>query len=200
MAATTYPPHTRLTIPKGEHFVTVLDDGVSVSIDCHDQTHRGEVTATARSAERACKIITDRYTPNAWMTLDEAAAVVAAAPQTTSDADETKAQLKARNKAHNEANAKIREEAEAGRANRKAAGRAKTAEVPARDTRTRRGQLQIIRRTPNQVGVPDGHTKWFCSACMASFIGEPLRPFSCPQGHSRVADAEVTYEPDEAVV
>ncbi len=41
-----------------------------------------------------------------------------------------------------------------------------------------------IFRVPNQKGTPEGQTKWYCEACMASFLaptGET--PTTCPKGH-----------------
>lgn len=148
---------TKLTMTtKGEtHEITLLDDG-TVTIDCHDQTHRGTVTPTAKSPERACKVITDRYTPNAWG--------------------------QDRNATHNAANEAVREEAEAGRKARKeqAAAAKKPVAIKADPKpKARRG----IKRVPNQHGVPSGMIKYFCSACMSSFVAEKL-PEACPEGHA----------------
>lgn len=43
----------------------------------------------------------------------------------------------------------------------------------------------LFKRLKNQEGVPDGQTRWFCSACMDAFdapTGET--PTTCPQGHT----------------
>ena len=46
--------------------------------------------------------------------------------------------------------------------------------------------LRIVRRLPNQRGVPEGQVRWFCSACMAGFLAPAGRDtVSCPQGHRR---------------
>ncbi|HVA88413.1 MAG TPA: hypothetical protein VNL71_01085, partial [Chloroflexota bacterium] len=43
-----------------------------------------------------------------------------------------------------------------------------------------------IRKLPNQKNVEAGQVKWFCSACMASFLVAGVeKPESCPQGHPR---------------
>lgn len=41
-----------------------------------------------------------------------------------------------------------------------------------------------ISRTPNQKGVEEGQTRWFCSSCMRSFVSEEASPQSCPEGHA----------------
>ena len=47
-------------------------------------------------------------------------------------------------------------------------------------------RLKQIRKVPNQQGVPEGSTKFFCSACMNGFVGEGTEvPETCPQGHAR---------------
>ncbi len=43
-----------------------------------------------------------------------------------------------------------------------------------------------IRKLPNQKNVEAGQVKWFCSACMASFlVAGADKPEACPQGHPR---------------
>ena len=43
-----------------------------------------------------------------------------------------------------------------------------------------------IRKLPNQKNVGAGQVKWFCSACMASFlVAGAEKPESCPEGHPR---------------
>ena len=45
-----------------------------------------------------------------------------------------------------------------------------------------------IRKLPNQKGVEEGQAKYFCSACMASFLVVGAdKPDACPQGHPREA-------------
>lgn len=165
---------------KGEtHRITVQEDG-TVTIDCHEQTHRGILTPTAKSPERACKIITDRYTPNAW-------------------GQDANATYLAHREAQNAANERVREEAEAGRKARKEQAKAAkgtpiaeqvAAKVkPDPKPKTRKG----IKRVANQQAVPEGMTKYWCSGCMASFIAEKL-PDACPEGHP------ATYTDDLAPV
>ena len=44
---------------------------------------------------------------------------------------------------------------------------------------------KLISRVPNQKGVPEGQTRYFCSACMKSFVAEGGgTPEGCPEGHS----------------
>ncbi len=39
-------------------------------------------------------------------------------------------------------------------------------------------------RTPNQKGVPEGKTRWYCHDCGKSFLApESDMPKACPQGH-----------------
>ena len=48
-----------------------------------------------------------------------------------------------------------------------------------------------LKRVPNQRGVPEGETKWFCSACQASFLAPAgTEPGACPQGHAREVEDE----------
>lgn len=45
-------------------------------------------------------------------------------------------------------------------------------------------RVRQIKRVPNQHGVEEGETRWFCSACMKGFLmptGD--EPASCPEGH-----------------
>ena len=54
-----------------------------------------------------------------------------------------------------------------------------------------RVKTKVIKRTPNQQGVPDGEVRYFCSGCMQGFI-EPSgeRPTHCPQGHAAESDEQ----------
>ena len=55
--------------------------------------------------------------------------------------------------------------------------------------------FKLIKRTPNQQGVPEGSTRWFCSACMKGFLAEgDQTPEVCPEGH-RADDPELTATP-----
>lgn len=61
------------------------------------------------------------------------------------------------------------------------------------------GTVKQIRRVPNQQGVPDGQTKWFCSSCMASFLADGKRePEACPEGHPRLVEDELAPRPATA--
>jgi len=53
--------------------------------------------------------------------------------------------------------------------------------------------LRIVRRLPNQRGVPEGQVRWFCSACIAAFLS-PAGPdvVTCPQGHPHEAADELS--------
>ena len=43
---------------------------------------------------------------------------------------------------------------------------------------------KLIYRVPNQQGVEDGKTKFWCNACMKSFVADGTEaPDACPQGH-----------------
>ena len=51
--------------------------------------------------------------------------------------------------------------------------------------------VRQLKRAPNQRGVPEGETKWFCSACQASFLAPAgTEPGACPQGHAREVEDE----------
>ncbi len=44
-----------------------------------------------------------------------------------------------------------------------------------------------IKRIANQNGIPDGHVRWFCSACQKGFLVEGATiPDTCPAGHPRL--------------
>jgi hypothetical protein len=52
--------------------------------------------------------------------------------------------------------------------------------------------VRQIKRLPNQRGVAEGQTKWFCSACMESFLAETgAEPEACPKGHPREVEDEL---------
>jgi hypothetical protein len=54
-------------------------------------------------------------------------------------------------------------------------------EKPARAKKARKA----IYKTPNQQGVAEGKTKWFCTTCMKSFVKDGHdEPQTCPEGHS----------------
>ncbi len=51
--------------------------------------------------------------------------------------------------------------------------------------RTPKRAKGLIRRTPNQQGVAEGQTRWFCSGCMKGFTAPAAdgAPDVCPEGH-----------------
>jgi Restriction Enzyme Adenine Methylase Associated len=52
--------------------------------------------------------------------------------------------------------------------------------------------VKQIKKLPNQKGVAASQTKWFCSACMESFLAETgTEPGACPKGHPREAEDEL---------
>jgi hypothetical protein len=51
--------------------------------------------------------------------------------------------------------------------------------------------LKNIKKLPNQKGVAEGSTKFFCSSCMKGFVAEgPADPQACPEGHPAVVEDE----------
>ena len=51
---------------------------------------------------------------------------------------------------------------------------------------------KLIYRIPNQQGVAEGRTKFFCTACMKSFLVDADEtPEVCPEGH-QIDDRELT--------
>jgi hypothetical protein len=43
---------------------------------------------------------------------------------------------------------------------------------------------RLIRKVPNQKGVPEDQVRWFCPACAKSFMAPKERaPEVCPEGH-----------------
>jgi hypothetical protein len=57
-------------------------------------------------------------------------------------------------------------------------------------------RVRQIRKLPNQRGVPEGETRWFCSGCMKGFtMPTGQEPGACPEGHpSEVEDAFASAE------
>jgi hypothetical protein len=51
--------------------------------------------------------------------------------------------------------------------------------------------VRQVKKLPNQKGVPDGETRWFCSGCMKGFlVPTGQEPEACPEGHpTEIADA-----------
>ena len=59
--------------------------------------------------------------------------------------------------------------------------------------------VRNIRKMPNQKGVAEGSTKWWCSAGMKAFITESAElPEECPDGHPREQADEFAATPKEA--
>jgi hypothetical protein len=51
--------------------------------------------------------------------------------------------------------------------------------------------VKMISKTPNQRGVAEGSTKWFCGTCLKSFIAPTTpAPSACPEGHAAEAMEE----------
>ena len=72
-------------------------------------------------------------------------------------------------------------------------GEAKAESAPEKPVKKANGKNgKLISRTPNQKALPEGQVRWFCNACMASFVVEGGdEPEACPQGH-RADDPELT--------
>ena len=50
--------------------------------------------------------------------------------------------------------------------------------------RARAKQSRTVFKTPNQQGLEEGKSRWFCSACMEGFyVDGPEVPSGCPKGH-----------------
>ena len=53
--------------------------------------------------------------------------------------------------------------------------------------------VRVIKKLPNQANVPEGSGKFWCSACMKSFVASTtLVPEQCPEGHAREVAEEFT--------
>ena len=51
---------------------------------------------------------------------------------------------------------------------------------------------KLIYRSPNQQGVAQGKSRWFCAACMKGFLHDSDgEPEVCPEGH-RIDEPELT--------
>ena len=67
------------------------------------------------------------------------------------------------------------------------------------EAHTSKRVFRQIRKVPNQKGVPEGRTKWFCSACMDGFLLESGRePATCPKGHAFMVEDDLA--PPEEVI
>ena len=59
--------------------------------------------------------------------------------------------------------------------------------------------VRVIKKLPNQKGVAEGSTKFFCSACMKAFVASGSHiPPQCPEGHAREQADEFAGVPKEA--
>ena len=57
----------------------------------------------------------------------------------------------------------------------------------------------MIKKLPNQKGAPEGSTKFWCSACMKSFVAEGTAiPETCPEGHVKEQTDDFAGKPTEA--
>lgn len=54
-----------------------------------------------------------------------------------------------------------------------------------------RKRTKLISRLPNQKGVAEGEGRFWCNACMKSFLTTEAEPAACPEGH-RADDPELT--------
>ena len=60
------------------------------------------------------------------------------------------------------------------------------------------GNGKLLTRTASQDDAPQGQVRWFCNACMESFLVEgDAEPEACPAGHS-TSDADLTAPAAEA--
>ena len=65
---------------------------------------------------------------------------------------------------------------------------APAAEKPERTAKA----CRLIYKAPNQQGIAGDKSRWFCTACMKSFVhDDDGEPQLCPEGH-RTDDAELT--------
>ena len=70
----------------------------------------------------------------------------------------------------------------------------KAAKAKETATRTENGKKLVrqIKKVPNQKGVAEGSTKFFCSACMNGFTAEGNSvPPTCPEGHAREVEDDL---------
>jgi hypothetical protein len=64
-------------------------------------------------------------------------------------------------------------------------------EKPAKEPKPKKSR-KLIYRSPNQQRVAEGKTRWFCTACMKSFVVDGSQePQVCAEGH-RIDDPELT--------
>jgi len=71
--------------------------------------------------------------------------------------------------------------------------------LKARTERIATKMVKVIRKLPNQRGVPEGSMKFWCSGCMKAFVAETtLIPETCPEGHAAEMADEFAGVPKEA--
>jgi hypothetical protein len=59
-----------------------------------------------------------------------------------------------------------------------------TDQVEISPTKPPEKQWKMIKRLPNQQGIENGKARYWCNACMKSFVGETdPSPQKCPAGH-----------------
>ena len=72
----------------------------------------------------------------------------------------------------------------------------KTAAKPKRNAR--KTKYRMIRPSEHQEDIPEGQVRYWCDACMKSFLGfAGAEPDQCPEGH-RIDDPELTGTVNEA--
>ena len=81
------------------------------------------------------------------------------------------------------------------------APQAESAAAPDAPTKTKGAKSRkLIYRNPNQQGVAEGKTRWFCSACMKGFVQDgDAQPEVCPEGHS-IDDPELSAALNDTAV
>lgn len=70
---------------------------------------------------------------------------------------------------------------------------------PAKTSGKAKASVKVFYRSPNQKGLGDGETRFYCNACACGFISRDAAPEACPQGH-RLDDAELTASVPAEVV
>jgi hypothetical protein len=74
-------------------------------------------------------------------------------------------------------------------ADAKPARQAKAPRKPEAKAKAKTGGTRVIRKLPNQQGVPADQVRYFCSACMDSFLAPAEAALGpCPQGHPAIAE------------
>lgn len=71
---------------------------------------------------------------------------------------------------------------------------ANLAEKPANEPKAAKAtkSVKLIRKLPNQKGVDEGQTRYFCSSCMASFLTDAMdEPEFCPKGHPKFGTEDI---------